>query len=33
MGIIEIISGVFLISVPAFVLADTLESSKRKPKD
>jgi len=28
MGIIEFISAVFLVGVPALVLADTLESSK-----
>ena len=33
MGIIEFISSVFLISVPALVLADSLESSKPATKD
>ena len=33
MGIIEFISGMFLIGVPALVLAETLESSKRATKD
>ena len=33
MGIITFISGVFLIGVPALMLADTLESLKTESKD
>jgi len=33
MGIIEFITGMFLIGVPALVLAETLESTKSAPKD
>ena len=33
MGIIEFISGVFLIGVPALVLAETLESNKPAKQD
>ena len=33
MGIINLLSGIFLIAVPAFVLADTLESSKPDSND
>ena len=33
MGIIEFISGMFLIGVPALVLAETLESAKPATKN
>ena len=33
MGIIELISGVFIVSVPAFLLADGLEPSARRSAD
>ena len=33
MGIIEFISGMFLIGVPALVLAETLESNESASKD